>query len=472
MKKKMTVAAILTTAGLLLSIGLFSQDAEAKSPQAEHHAEVKKTGLENALSHVKNERAREAIKRAMERKAAHDQDRDDDEDQDDQDDEELTDQERVNLDVKAVAIDFGGADSTSSVTVPFDRLPDRGENGSVITWKSSAPEIISDDGKTVNRPSAGTGDVTVTLTATLTSGEASATKTFTLIVKSWMTATERVAADKAALDIGYRTGDSSSSVTGPLTLTTTGKYGSAVTWISGSPAIISNDGKTVVRPAAGSGDVTVTLTAILSNNGIQDVKTFQVLVKQQLTDAQKIAADKAALAVGFLTGDSAASVTHPITLPTTGANGTLITWTSSNPAIVSNDGKVVNRPANGSGDASVVMTAVLTYNGLSDVKTFPLTVKQQLTDAQKVAADKAALAIGFSTNDSAYSVTGPLTLPTVGWNGSTILWISGNEAIISNDGKTVVRPTGTSDVSVTLTAVIMSGSSVDTRSFTVIVRHR
>jgi len=312
----------------------------------------------------------------------------------------------------------------------------------------------------------------VTLTATLKYDQAQATKTFEVTVKSLMTAAEKVAADKAALSLTYAEGDSATSVTKPLTLAATGRYGSTVSWMSSNPAVVSNDGKTINRPAVGAGDATVVLTAIITNGSINDVKTFTVTVKQQLTDAQKVAADKAALAIGFQTGDNANSVTRAVTLPAQGVNGSSVTWLSSNPAVISNDGKTVNRPANGSGDVQVVFTSVITSNGISDIKTFTLVVKQQLTDVQKVAADKAALAIGFTGTDNATSVTGPLTFPTTGINGSTIVWVSGNEAVISDDGKTVVRPTGTQDVQVTLTAIILSGGSADTKTFTLTVKHK
>jgi hypothetical protein len=291
-------------------------------------------------------------------------------------------------------------------------------------------------------------------------------------VKSAMTAAQKLAADKAALTVAFSQGDSAESVTRPLTLDITGKNGSSISWISGSPTIISNDGKTVNRPSIGSSDAVVVLTAIISNSGITEVKTFQVTVKAQLTDLQKVAADKAALAVGFQTGDNASSVTHALTLPTIGANGSSITWMSSNPTLISIDGKTVNRPVYGTGDGTVILTAIINSNGISDAKTFTVIVKQQLTDAQKVAADKAALAIGFSQSDTQYSVTSALSLPTIGWNGTTIVWISGNNSIVSDDGKTVVRPTGTADVQVTLTAIIMSNGSVDTKGFTVTIKHR
>ena len=116
-----------------------------------------------------------------------------------------------------------------------------------------------------------------------------------------------------------------------------------------------------------------------------------------MTDAQKVAADLAALKIQYNGTDKADRVTQPLqALPAIGANNSTIKWLSGAPTIVSNDGKTVNRPVSGNGDVIVIMTAIVTNNTAADTKTFQLTVKQQLTDAQKVASDKTALEIDFA----------------------------------------------------------------------------
>jgi len=446
---------VLCTAALSL---MMAGAAYAKPDQSDKW-ENKKTGLENALERGnKNENAREAIRRALERKEGKGQ--------------ELTAEARVEADLKGLQITYSGNDGKDQVTRALG-LPVLGSKGSAIAWKSSKPDVISDDGLTVKRPAAGQGDVTVTLTATVTYGGVSATKTFTVTVKQQNSDQQRVDADKAALAIGYGGTDTASSVTRALTLPVTGANGSAITWVSSKPSIISHDGKTVNRPAAGQGDTSVTLTATITYGTASVTKSFTVSVKPLFTDAQRVAADKAALAVGFTSPDTAVSVTRALTLPVVGANGSTIQWHSSNTSVVSNDGRTVNRPAVGAGDAPVTLTAVITSGSVSDVKVFTLTVKQQLTEQQKVAADKAALAVGFRGGDSVSSVTGPVTLPATGVNGSAITWISANPAVISSDGKTVVRPlAGQGDVHVVFTAIITSGSYSDSKTFTLTVKQQ
>ena len=72
-----------------------------------------------------------------------------------------------------------------------------------------------------------------------------------------------------------------------------------------------------------------------------------------------LADDKTALKVTYASGDSSGSVTQDVTLPTSGASGSsTITWSSSNPAVISNTGVVTVPSAN----TSVTLTATITYN--------------------------------------------------------------------------------------------------------------
>ncbi len=275
---------------------------------------------------------------------------------------------------------------------------------------------------------------------------------------------ESVAADKAALDIGYAGTDSATSVTQDMTLPTTGASGTTISWTSSDTTVIANDGA-VTRPAA---DATVTLTATITKNTESDTKEFTLTVLKDagLSDTESVAAAKTALVITYAQGDSETSVTQDMTLPTTGASGTTITWTSSDTTVIASDGTVI-RPA---ADATVTLTATIEKNGVSDTKTFTLTVKKDLSDAESVAADKAALDIDYAGTDSETSVTQDMTLPTTGASGTTISWASDVPGVIANDG-TVTRPdvNAANDASVTLTATITKNSESDTKTFTLTV---
>ncbi|QGQ97246.1 hypothetical protein EHS13_21330 [Paenibacillus psychroresistens] len=189
-----------------------------------------------------------------------------------------------------------------------------------------------------------------------------------------------------------------------------------------------------------------------------------------LPNKDAVDADKATLAIGYTIPDSSSSVTHNLSLPLTGGNGTTISWSSDKISTISDSG-IVTRPTFTKGDKSVVLTAKINKGNAKETKKFTVTVtKLAQSNAEAVAADKDLLAIGYINPDKANSVTKNITLPLVGSNGTTISWSSNKPTTISNNG-TVVRPvfeSGNKDV--TLTATITKGSSNETKKFNLTVK--
>ena len=270
-----------------------------------------------------------------------------------------------------LAIGYTAGDSAESVTSNLV-LPSEGENGEVITWQSSNSSVVSPYGAVIR----GTEDVNVTLTATVSIGGYSARRSFTVTVKSRISAEEKnaelVALDKEALDIQYAPGDSKDSVTSNLKLAEVGLMGSAILWSSNREDIITEYGE-VTRPST---DVQVKLTALIFRTGAQDTKVFTVTVKGQNkntapTDKETVDKVLSALTIGYSDGDSEDSVTDKLTLATVGAEGTEIEWTSSHPAVVTAYGGVVRQVE----DVSVTLTATVRKGSASAAKSFTVLVK-------------------------------------------------------------------------------------------------
>lgn len=98
---------------------------------------------------------------------------------------------------------------------------------------------------------------------------------------------------------------------------------------------------------------------------------------------ERLNADASALSLSdfqFAQGDSATHVTQNFGLPASGANGSTISWVSSNPSLLAVSGSTatVEGAYSGQGEADVTLTATLSLDGLST--TVPLVVTVSLWD--------------------------------------------------------------------------------------------
>lgn len=141
-----------------------------------------------------------------------------------------------------------------------------------------------------------------------------------------------------------------------------------ISWATSDSGLITKNG-VVTRPQEEDGDKTVTLTATLTVNGTSVTKDFSVTVLALDTAGDMADAAKALLLPEVITED--------MNLPTAGKFGTTITWSSSEPSILANDGTIVNRPGVGEGNAAVLMTATLELNGTTFTKEYEVEVMEE-----------------------------------------------------------------------------------------------
>jgi hypothetical protein len=119
-------------------------------------------------------------------------------------------------------------------------------------------------------------------------------------------------------------------------------------------------------------------------------QTFTVIVGDP--DADAVAADIAELDLSdiiFGLGDSASNVTQDFTLPTTGPNGTTISWESNNDTVsISGDTATVTIPSFPHGDTSVILTATVSLGDANGTTQFTITViASSTTEIIKHASD-------------------------------------------------------------------------------------
>ncbi len=166
---------------------------------------------------------------------------------------------------------------------------------------------------------------------------------------------------------------------------------------------------------------------------------------------QAVVDGAAALDLGDLSG-----VRSSLSLPTAGAAQTSVSWTSSNTAVLANNG-TVTRPAAGADPAAVTLTATVTRGTASTTRDFAVTVLPA-DDAY----DARAIAAGITVphiDDTRENLTLPTTL-----DGASISWSSSNAAVVAPDGS-VTRPAADAAAQdVELTATVTVGTASVTRT--------
>ncbi|MFA7417278.1 MAG: InlB B-repeat-containing protein [Acholeplasma sp.] len=292
----------------------------------------------------------------------------------------------------ALEVGFTAPDTKDSVTGKLT-LPTSGDNDVTITWQSSHPSVVSTAG-VVTRPA---NDTSVTLTATLTKGEATDTKNFTVNVK----AVEVTTTPQEAIDALAITGDTL-ELDGAIYTTTsdvvlpTSSLGFTVNWVSTSEALTASG--VVTRPAYGEGDERVVLTASIGDverDFIIDVIAIQDKPAEDILDD----AYTALLLTSLATAESLTLATE-ITVEGETVEETYtvtVTWVSD--SVHMNNNGQVDRPVAGSEDAVVNLTATLSYGGETREKEFQVVV-YAYTEAFTVVSNVAEAQALYAAADS------------------------------------------------------------------------
>ena len=273
-------------------------------------------------------------------------------------------------------------------------------------------------------------------------------------------------------------GASNAATTGSLTPAGAALYTTVIDGVAGTLTVYVNGTQisqvTIARDVSSFG---ASLVAYLGRSSYNDpgwagdIEDHAVYAEAlDATAVQALFADEAAERAAAAVTVASTAVAD-FTLPTS-SHGATISWSSNDPAIaVSGGAATVTRPAAGSGDAVVTLTAVFTAAGETATRDYAVTVPQQLSDQEKVDADIEAVDIG-----GAADVRTSFSVPTVGGNGSTIAWAVTSGGATASIGEGVKEGTATvaitrpaSAAEVVLTATATSGAATASRTFTLTV---
>ncbi len=174
-----------------------------------------------------------------------------------------------------------------------------------------------------------------------------------------------------------------------LFLPTSGRFGSSIQWISSNPTVIDPVTGMVNRPAEGEPAVVVTLTAKVTFGSAEASRSFavEVLPHGGRTDKAAVHDDRNAIVIPLF-------VTENIDLPVSGANGSAISWSSSNPAAISDTGKVTVSYS----EQKVTLTATVTKGEEAATRAFAVTVGRTVSEDDLVTKAVYQLREYYQTN--------------------------------------------------------------------------
>jgi gliding motility-associated-like protein len=272
--------------------------------------------------------------------------------------------------------------------------------------------------------------------------------------------------DKAELtsDLIKASNTDISSVAAPLLLPATGTFGSEITWVSDNPSVVSADGQ-IFRPAHGTGNVAVTITATIKKGLISETKSFVVIVTEIPNQAPTLNAISNQTVCPVITLQ--AIQLSGITSGPENGQTTSLSVTSDKPAMFSelnvvNDVLTYRLNINASGEAIITVTVKDnggTTNGGNDTFSQIFKVTINPLSVNVISSDRG--------DEISKGLTAILTVPAI--SGATYSWANA-AGIISGQNSPVltVRPAVTTTY--ILNIINTSGCS-SIQSFTLNVRN-
>ena len=365
---------------------------------------------------------------------------------------------------------LGNNKSAQEITTDL-ALPTAGPSGSSIDWESANSSIIDNQGRLMAHSLSSSTEVQLTASISKKTDNVSArtSKILTVTVAAAQSDSALLTEAAQSLDTSdlLLNNVSAQALTSDIYLPSEWLHGVQLSWQSSAAELISVAG-VVSSPEL---DTAVQLTATLTLGTRSISKSFSFSVSGD-TGAAALAADFADLSFSSIKQHNTAAnaITTALHCYTRAANGSQVSWQSSNPSVIANDCSI-QRPSNGI-DAPVTIAAVLTNKQLSMSKSFNLTVLASGFDSSTALSQDYAW-LDFNAirqiNSSRSAITSSLLLARSAPYGSSITWSSSNFDLISNAGH-VRRPSAaTGDQSVRLTASISLGGQSLSKSFDLLV---
>lgn len=236
---------------------------------------------------------------------------------------------------------------------------------SSITWSSSDTLVLNSSTGVITKPNE---NKTISVKANIVKGVFSTNKSFLITVPSSIV-TDSDVLKMITFDTIKNKNNSKSKITSNLTLPIA-LLGKTITWTSSYDVVLSPYSGFISRA---SEDKKVTLKATIGTES----KEFELtILKEEVSSDAKVTKDLELLTISSILGKNidANNIIYDLAeLPTLGANGSTISWTSSNENIITTNGDVF-RDENV--NKYVKLIATITHNGVTQTKEFSFNILQ------------------------------------------------------------------------------------------------
>lgn len=228
--------------------------------------------------------------------------------------------------------------------------------------------------------------------------------------------------------------------------------GARIKWISLDENYICVDGNMAIvsRPSVYEEDVLVKLVGVFESDVAVDSKVYDITVCREYTDTEAVEKAAEAFVWADISDDVIDAVKGDFHLPETLKNGVSVSYRYDKDGYVS--GNKVSRPL--SEDVTVKLTVVFERNGKKAEKAFVFTLLNLRDDGEINIKELMEEDVNSIDLGKLSAVTEDLKLPEKGDNGTSFVWESGNERVISSDG-TVYRDSESKSVYLTVSAELL-----------------
>ena len=272
------------------------------------------------------------------------------------------------FDADAVTIENSG-----SIEEDIDLSSKGGEYRSAISWESLNPAVkISGNTGIVTRPENGSGDSTGDLALISDNDGYKVQRKISVTVKQQLSDSTYVDELFNALTFADISSESADAVTKNLALKTKCENGVVCEWKSLTPNAVT-DGGVVLRPSKGQNAADAEIQVTVSKGASSKTKSFKFKVKPFDSDEELVEKAARELTFGIISTEPISSVTQNLNLLDDWRYGTKVEWKSANTNLISDKGEV-NTKALMVSEQNVILTAKISYGGVTKEKKFNVTV--------------------------------------------------------------------------------------------------